>query len=377
MPVIAGLIRYRAAPKEAHIAPPRPTSDPILPVIEPHNAVERWFVARLRDPRDLHFVRVSAVLSAVVMSVGALFALGVLPLWLGPVWVLLMFQQMAGRFTLMLHAVCHRPLFKREHGWMEAYIPWVLGPFFGHTPGSFYVHHVGMHHPENNLAEDLSSTMGYRRDEVGQFVHYWARFFFVGTLHLYRYLSHRRRDALARRFVRGELSWLVGVAALLLLAPGPTLVVFVLPFLLIRVFMMTGNWAQHAFVAPDRPDDACGNSTCLINVPYNHKCYNDGYHVVHHIKATLHWTEMAKWYQDHLDELGARDALVFDGLGNNQTVWWCLMTQQWDKLASHVVDLPGAPVRDHAAKVAWLQERVRTPIGVPRGVLELAPAPAG
>ncbi len=85
---------------------------------------------------------------------------------------------------------------------------------------------------------------------------------------------------------------------------------------------------------------------------------------------------MAKWYQDHLDELGARDALGFDGLGNNQTVWWCLMTQQWDRLASHVVDLPGAPVRDHAAKVAWLQQRVRTPIGAPRGLLELAPAPA-
>jgi fatty acid desaturase len=323
----------------------------------------------------LVFLRVAVALAGLVWPVSMLFYAGVLPVALAAVWLPVLFVAGAGRFTLLLHAICHRPLFRREHGWLEALIPWTLGPFFGHTPDSFYVHHIGMHHPENNETEDLSSTLGYQRDRFSHFVHYWARFFLVGYGHLVRYLVHRRRTKLWRAFVRGEAAWLVVVLALGACAPGPTFVVLVAPLLLMRWFMMVGNWAQHAFVDVDAPDDAWRNSTCLINVPYNHRCYNDGYHIVHHLRPALHWSEMARWYQEHVELAGQHDAVVFDGLGSNQTVWWCLMTQQWDRLARHVVALPGAPQRDHEATVAWLQARVRRRLGAPKGLLALAPSP--
>lgn len=362
--------------EDTPIATLAPCTDPLGPDPGPRNAVERWLVRHLRDPRDLVFVRVAVALACLVWPVSALLYAGVLPAVVGLVWLPTLFVVGAGRFTLLLHAVCHRPLFRRERAAWEHAIPWLLGPFFGHTPHSFYVHHIGMHHPENNEAEDLSSTLGYRRDRFGDFVHYWARFFLVGYAHLLRYLVHRRRTKLWRAFVRGELAWLLVVGALGWAAPGPTLVVFVAPFLMMRWFMMVGNWAQHAFVDVNAPDDAWRNSTCLVNVPYNHRCYNDGYHIVHHLRPSLHWSEMAAWYLDHVDEAGRHDAVVFDGLGNNQTVWWCLMTQQWDRLARHVVALPGAPERDHDATLAWLKARVRRRIGAPRGLFSLAPAPA-
>jgi fatty acid desaturase len=314
-------------------------------------------------------------LSVWVMVPAALFFAGVLPLWAAIPWLPILFSTSAGRYTLMLHAVCHRPLFKRDHPWLDAYIPWILGPFLGHTPNSFYVHHIGMHHPENNEAEDLSCTLSYQRDHFGSFVHYWARFFIGGYVHMLRYLLHRKRTKLLRMFLIGELSWFAVMGVLLAIAPGPTLVVFVAPFVLMRWFMMIGNFAQHAFVDVDRPGDAWRNSTCLVNAPYNHKCYNDGYHIVHHIKPSLHWSEMAQWFLDHQAEAGAHDPIVFDGLGNNQVVWWCLMTQQWDRLATHLVDLPGAPVRDHTEKVAFLQGRARRTIGERAGIFELAEAP--
>jgi hypothetical protein len=56
-------------------------------------------------------------------------------------------------------------------------------------------------------------------------------------------------------------------------------------------------------------------------------------------------------------------------------VWWLLMTQQWERLASAVVDLPGAPVRTLEQKVAWLQHRARHRMGTVRGIFELAPPP--
>ena len=147
-------------PEDTPIATLTPCTDPLGPDPGPRNAVERWVVSHLRDPRDLVFVRVAFALACLVWPVSALLYAGALPLVVGFVWLPTLFMVGAGRFTLLLHAICHRPLFRRERAAWEHAIPWLLGPFFGHTPDSFYVHHIGMHHPENNEAEDLSSTLG-------------------------------------------------------------------------------------------------------------------------------------------------------------------------------------------------------------------------
>lgn len=357
--------------------PPVSSTDPRTAGPAPRTALDHFFAARLKDPRDLVFARASTQLLA-RFTAAALVLYGLdLPLWLGAAWPVYLFASgSAGRYSLMLHAVSHRPIFRRQYKAWESVIPWVLGPFVGHTPGSFYAHHMGMHHPENNLAADQSCTLMYRRDSPLHFLHYWARFFFVGAPHLLRYLRNRKRHKLARRFVKGELAWLVGVALLLALRPGPTLALFVVPFLLMRFFMMTGNWAQHAFVDIDDPNNCFRNSTVLADARYNHNCFNDGYHIVHHIKPALHWTEMPDWFASRMEEFGAQDAIVFQGVTNNQVVFTWLMTQQWDKLAEHVVDLPGAPPRTHDDKVAWLQSRVRRRLDIPRPFFAFEPAPA-
>lgn len=350
-------------------------TDPTSVDTTPRNALERWFAARIRDPRDLYMVRLLAVLSVGTMVPAALFYSGVLPIWAGFLWIPVLFITMVGRFTLLLHAVCHRAVFKREHRWMERYVPWVLGPFFGQTPMSFYVHHMGMHHPENNLDHDLSTTLPYRRDSKRAFAHYWARFFFFGWAHTLRYLSVRGRSKLFYTFVRGELAWLTAMAVLLYVNPGATLVVFLVPFVLIRFLMMAGNWGQHAFVDVDDPGNCYRNSINIINSSYNRTCFNDGYHIVHHIKPALHWTEMPVWFQDNLDQFGANDAVVFDGIGDNTAVWFWLMLGNYGKLADHLVQLPGAPVRTRDEKIAFLQQRVLAPLGEARRLLVFDPKP--
>lgn len=341
-------------------------SDPRSAGPAARNVVERWFAARLRDERDLKFVRVSLAITALVVPGFLVFYALNLPVWAAIFWVPVLFAGFGGRFTLMLHAVCHRPLFKPQHTLLEAWIPWMLGPFFGQTPTSFYVHHIGMHHIENNLAMDQSSTLCYQRDKFTHFLHYWARFFFTGTVHLARYFGVRGRDKMVRKFLVGEFAWYAFVIVMLAVRPGPTLALFVVPWLLIRWFMMCGNWAQHAFIDVDDPGNNYRNSTCLTDVPYNHKAYNDGYHIVHHLKPSMHWTEMPDYFLENIEEFGRQDALVFQGLGNNQAVWWCLMSQNWEKLAQHMVQLPGAPERTLEERVALLQGRVRKAKGAVR-----------
>ncbi len=316
----------------------------------------------LRDPRDLLFIRVMAVVSAILLPLATFVFL--LPPWgvaaVAVPYLAFVFLNFGGRYGLMLHANGHRPIFRREWRFLSNYVPFVLGPFLGHTPTSFAAHHMWMHHAENNMLGDGSSTMPYRRDHFPHFLHYWFRFFAFGHMHLIRYLWLRGRTKTVFRFIGGELFWLGLVAVALWVNWAAALLVFVVPMLMMRWLMMAGNWSQHAFINMDDPDSGWHNSTCLTNTRYNHKCYNDGYHIIHHLKPAMHYTEMAQWYDDHIDQFREHDCLVFDGIADNQAIWFLLMTKNYDKLARHMVEL--VP-RSHEEKVAYLQTRVRTQKG--------------
>lgn len=352
-----------------------PTTDPHSLPEASYNAVERIFAPYLRDQRDLFIVRKTLLLSLCVLPAAALlFVPGVHQWWMTPIYIALLFTQGMARYILMLHAVSHRPVFKREHDWMNNYVPWVLGPFFGQTPTSFFTHHMLMHHQEGNLETDLSSTMAYQRDRFTHWLHYWARFFFFGTFHLAHYLWTRNRKQAFYKFLGGELGWLAGVIALWQFNPAATFTVFVLPLMLVRVAFMTGNWAQHSFVDIHDPDNAYKNSTSLTNTRYNHRCYNDGYHIIHHLKPGLHWTEMAQEFERTRQKYVDERAIVFSGMSNNQRVWWLLMTQQYEVLADYVVQM-GEQKLPKEAIVALLKERVRTQKGKIPGLLEFRSPP--
>lgn len=351
-----------------------PTTDPRWTPPAHLSALDRWFLTLVRDERDLIFPQTAFEITTRVVPLGLLM-IALPTTWMIALWIpyiAYVFTQYTGRYQLMCHALMHRPTYKKEASWVQTWTFWGLSAFFGSTPTSFAAHHIGMHHPENNLEADLSCTLMYKRDEFTHFLHYWARFFFPGLFHLARYLRLRGRAKLARSLLIGEVSWVVGVGVLAAFDLGAAIGVFVLPLVMMRWLMMAGNFAQHAFVDIDDPNNAYRNSTNLTNTRYNHKCFNDGYHIVHHLKANLHWSEMAQWYDDHKEEHAAQDAIVWDGLGDNQQIWFLLMTKNYDKLANHMVNFKN---RTHEEKVAFLKERVQRHRGVRRGLFELDPAP--
>ena len=63
---------------------------------------------------------------------------------------------------LMLHNTMHRPFIKAPK-WLGVVHPYVMSFFFG-IPTGYREHHMGMHHAEDNMQKDLSSTLGYQRD---------------------------------------------------------------------------------------------------------------------------------------------------------------------------------------------------------------------
>ena len=336
----------------------------------PHsfNAVERLVLPLLKDPRDMIFVRTAALMSVVVMPCAAL--LFFLPWWgvfaLALPYIGLVFAGFAGRYGLMLHAVGHRPIFKKKVHFLNWYITVLMTPLTGHTYTSFASHHIHMHHAENNMLGDGSTTLTYVRDDFGQFVHYWARFFFFSYLHMPIYYFRRRKGRIWWLMMAGELGWFATAALAIWINWAAGLVVIVLPLLMMRWFLMCGNFAQHSFVDVDDADNPFRNSTNLTNTRYNHKCYNDGYHIVHHLDAGMHWSEMPGFYLRNIEEFARQDAIVFDGIRDNQQIWFLLMTKNYDKLANHLVNFHD---RTHEEKVAFLKDRVRRTTGVRKGLL--------
>jgi fatty acid desaturase len=333
-------------------------SDPTYRPRDTPGLFERVAVRFVCDCRDLPFLSLSAILTLTVIPTGvALFVPGAFRWWLAAVHLALVIYFL-GPFILMLHNTSHRRLFRREWEWLNYYIPWILGPFFGESPETYFGHHVGMHHPENNLEGDLSSTMRFQRDSALDFAAYFLRFFFAGLVELTLYFARKRRRSLMIRVVVGELLFW---AALVLLFKycdwRPTLVVLVVPFVVTRFSMMAGNWAQHAFIDAASPANNYRNSITCINSSYNRRCFNDGYHIGHHIKATRHWTEMPEDFQRNIETYAAEDALVFRGV-DFFVVWFFLMLRRYDWLVKRLVPI-GGPQRTREELEALLRSRTR------------------
>ncbi|HVU04095.1 MAG TPA: fatty acid desaturase [Polyangiaceae bacterium] len=321
-------------------------------------AYVRWALPLLNDPRDGEFVGfMLGCFGFAAAGVGMFFSGPLLP-YLAPVYLLVLAFGFLDRFTLLLHCTSHRPLFKPKHRALNEIVPWVLGPFFGQTPETYFAHHMGMHHPEENLPDDLSTTMPYHRDRFLDFLHYWAKFLFLGLVDLSRYMARKGRYRLLRRIFLGEGVYWVVVVGLLLVRPAAALVVFVGPLVLIRTLMMMGNWGQHAFVSQSAPESPYVSSITCINSRYNRRCFNDGYHIGHHLQARAHWTELPVEFEKNIELYVKNDAIVFQGI-DFFLVWLLLMTKRWRTLARAYVRLPGAPERSEAEIIALLRERVR------------------
>ncbi len=321
------------------------------------NFIDQFFLPLINDKRDLPFIYLSLKITFIVIpSAVLLFTITNLHWAWYVAYLLILLIVFLGPYVLMLHNVCHRKFFKKKFNYLNRYIPWVLGIFFGQTPETYFYHHVTMHHPENNEPEDLSSTMKYNRDSSRAFMVYLISFYFTGVLNLILYFKNKARNKYALRIMFGELFFTMLCVALCFVNFKATLTVFILPLVFIRFAMMAGNWAQHAFIDPAKPESIYGNSITCINTIYNKKCFNDGYHIGHHLRPYMHWTEMPANFIENLPTYKKNNAIVFKGLDYFQ-IWFLLMIRNYKKLATSFVQL-GEPQTTESI-ILFLKSRTR------------------
>ncbi len=325
------------------------------PVTNP-NVFQRAGLALINDERDLPF------LGLALRFIGVIFPLAAVLYWrfnwwLAIAYTTILFAFFFGPCILMLHNTSHRVFFKPQHRWMNHIIPWVLCPFFGQPPEGYFSHHMGMHHPENNLEDDLSTTMPYDRDKFLHFLKYWSLFMATTIFILPKYLSKHGRKKLAVNAVVGEAFYYLICAIGVHFNPLATLAVFVIPYVMARFLMMWGNWGQHAFIDAAQPGNALLNSITCINVRYNRTCFNDGYHIGHHVKANRHWTDMPADLENNAAKYAAEGAVVFQGIDFFQVSLF-LFLKRYDWLAERFVELREQP-RSRDEIIAFLKTRTR------------------
>merc|ERR1719228_2202505 len=72
----------------------------------------------------------------------------------------------------------------------------------------------------------------------------------------------------------------------------------IVPHVIAMTAMAFGNWSQHIFVNPeDRFSNYALTYNC-IDTPVNQTTFNDGYHIIHHLNARMHWSEMPQYFYD-------------------------------------------------------------------------------
>jgi hypothetical protein len=117
-------------------------------------------VPAIHDPRNMPLA-LALINIALLTLPGAAAVFVVDSHWFGFAFWITNFLVFQGRFLLSLHYFSHETaggLFKNQT--LNFLTPWVLSPFFGVPSGIYFLHHVVMHHCENNLQGwDLSSKI--------------------------------------------------------------------------------------------------------------------------------------------------------------------------------------------------------------------------
>jgi fatty acid desaturase len=321
----------------------------------PHRRTFDALAERLiNDPRDLPFFWMTVKASALLPLAAALL---VRFSWaLAAIYIVLYVAVLLPPFVTMYHDTTHNRLFRRRYEGLNLYLDWVVAPLFGFTPETYFAHHIGMHHPEENLAADVSTTLPYRRDSVRDFARYYVRFFFcIGDL--VRYFRAKRRTRLLRRLVIGEIVYFAAFAAAVAWSPRAAIFVFALPLFIGRSVLILGNWGEHVFVDPAQPENLYRASTNLLGDSVNRRCFNVGYHLGHHLRPRMHFTEMPAEFESRKEVYGREDALAFRDM-HYPTLTFLVLAKRYRTLARAYVALPGAPERTEDELIALFRSRV-------------------
>jgi fatty acid desaturase len=293
----------------------------------------------LKDQRDTPFLSHIFQVTFFMLPLSAWVYFNPENIWINLLYVVMVIYFL-GPQLLMLHNICHRNPWKKNSKNVFDFIISIQSLFFGLPPMIYYHHHIKMHHKEGNATTDLSSTENFKRDSFIYWLGYFIRFSFLVPFELPYYFFKRNQNKFALKVIAGYIIFIGLIYSSYQYNPSGTIMIFLIPQAICWFGLMGGNWAQHAFIDPSDPKNPFKNSITIIDSLYNKRCFNDGYHIGHHLYPGMHWSEMPAEFERNKDKYSENNALVFKKL-DYQMIWFLLMIKQYKFLARFYVPLNG------------------------------------